>query len=812
METEQINDAEEGIDLKEFILKFKFIWHYVLLSVLITLGIAYFINKYYQPVYSVSTTILLKKEKPLLEMKGLSTFDDLSYQNSLNDETEILKATSITERVLSRLNFNIAYYQKVPFGFLELYKDVQFEIIPDSAFLIPYDVLLKVNFISDSSFLFSTDIENLRLYNPISQEAIKTLPRFKWQKIYKIGKTAYTPEFSFKITNKEGVKRSGLLIGQTYYFTFKSKESLINEYRNYSVSKGSSSNVLYISMKGNNLYKLIDFLNILSSVYLEKSIERKNKSASNTINFIESQLTEISDSLKFSEKKLQDFQSTNKVMDIDFHSMKVFSKLEELQNQKAELIIKDKYFKYLIDYLSKNTNGKDFVAPSSIGIEDGMLTKLMGDLLNLVNEKDEIANSVKKDIPYLTSYTARIDNVKKSVIEYLVNLSNATSLAIKNMDQRIAEISLSAEKLPKTQHQLFNYERIFKLNDAIYTFLLTKRSEIQISKAALIPDNEVINEANPRDAAVIAPNIRKNYLLALMIGLAFPILIMIILEYLSDRVKSIKDIERLTNFTILGHIIRDKSESMIPVIDDPRSLLAESFRSIRTNFQFVTAIKEKQTIVVTSSMMNEGKSYTSLNLAASFALYGKKTVLLYFDLRKPMRNVPFGYSNNEGLSTYLSSNCELDAIILPSVNDNLNIIVPGPVPPNPNELIASDKTKEMLQLLHEKFDYIVIDTPPVGMVADALLLFNYSNVNIFVVRHNYSRKGMIKTIVSTLKKRNIQNVNVVINDLPVTRNKYGYGYGYGYGYNYNYGYGYGYYMNEKRNIFKRILSRFRKKA
>jgi len=173
--------------------------------------------------------------------------------------------------------------------------------------------------------------------------------------------------------------------------------------------------------------------------------------------------------------------------------------------------------------------------------------------------------------------------------------------------------------------------------------------------------------------------------------------------------------------------------------------------------------------------------------------------------------VPFGYSNNEGLSSYLSNNCELESIILPSVHENLHVIVPGPVPPNPNELIASEKTKEMLQLLREKFDYIIIDTPPVGMVADALLLFNYSTVNIFVVRHNYSRKGMIKTIISTLKKRNIQNVNLVVNDLPVTRNKYGYGYGYGYGYNYNYGYGYGYYQNAKRNIFSRFLSKFRKK-
>jgi tyrosine-protein kinase Etk/Wzc len=801
MNIDQLNKNNDSLDLKELIFKYSVLWPYLILSLLVTLSVAYLVNKYSQPIYEVSTTILLKKEKPLIDMKGLSAFDDYNSQASTNDEIQVLRSIELTERVLDRVDFSISYIQKIPFDYRELYNESPFLIIPDSTQPFAYDALLGIKFNSDSTFNFSVHLENTWLLSHSNQIPVKLLNTYHLEKVYKCNELVSTPIGSFRVTPLTSFVKNDLLENK-YFFVIRSKEALINEYRNYSINSSKSVNSLTVSMRGMNIRKMVDFLNALSSVYIEKSIERKLYSANNTIRFIETQLSEISDSLQHSERKLQSFQASNKVMDMNLQATHVYGALDRLQEKRAELVVKQKYIQYLVEYLKKNSDGTDFVAPSAIGIDDGVLKKLMDDLINLLNDKVDLSSAIKKNMPYLSNFDSRIENSKKTVQEYINNLTDATNLAIKSIDQQINDLSDKASDLPKKQQELFGYERVYKLNDAIYTYLLTKRSEIQISKAALIPDNEVVSKAHPRDSYLISPNKQRNYIYAFLIGLIIPILIFIILDFFNEKIRTLKEIEQISDFPILGHVIRDKSLSMVPVIEDPKSLLAESFRSIRTNFQFVASEHQKHVVLITSSMMGEGKSYTSMNLAASFALYNKKVVLLCFDLRKPMKNVPFGHSNEKGLSTYLSGNCDLDSIIQPTIHENLSFVFPGPIPPNPNELIACEKNKELFAKLKETYDYIIIDTPPIGMVADALLLCSFSDVNLYMIRHNYSQKSMIKNVFVTLKKRNVQNINIIVNDLPVMRNKYGYGLGYGY--NYSYGYGYGYYQNEHESFFQKL--------
>ncbi|HEY4787549.1 MAG TPA: polysaccharide biosynthesis tyrosine autokinase, partial [Bacteroidales bacterium] len=396
---------------------------------------------------------------------------------------------------------------------------------------------------------------------------------------------------------------------------------------------------------------------------------------------------------------------------------------------------------------------------------------------------------------------SRINELRQSVLKNIDNLIYASKLSLQDIDKRIDDITKTGNKLPEAQRKLIGYERKFKLNDALYTYLLTKRSETQIAKASYLPDNEVLDEASTDEFRMVYPNTHRNYLIALLLGLGVPAAFLLLREYFNTKVQADEDIEKVTDFPILGHVVRNKETSRSVVTDYPMSLTAESIRAIRTNFQFVAKAQEHNTIVLTSSIKGEGKSFTALNIALSLGLNDKKTVLINFDLRRPRLQDYLGVeSEDKGLSAYLSGNADLDEIILSTKFSNLDAIMAGVIPPNPMELIAGQRTKVLFEELKNRYDYILVDTPPIGMVADALLLLNYSDVNIFIVRQNYTLKKVLAQLMQTLKKRGINNMNIVLNDIRLDH-RYGM---YNYGYAYNYGYGYIDENSPRKKIKKRI--------
>jgi capsular exopolysaccharide synthesis family protein len=798
-------NSDENLDLKELYHKLRFYWKPILFSVIICVCIAFVYNRFTESLFEANASILIKKEKSLLDLDITSPLSAFDNQNYLKNEIEILKSPKITLRALSRLNFGIAYFERIAFVNYELYNNCPFSIIPDSSHLQITDIPFTIKFESDSTFTLEVESKSATMCDVRSQNIVQSEINIIFKKTYSFHDTVEHSYFRFVL--KHNPNNLSDIASRVFKFIMRTQESLLADYRQFKVEDSKYSSVIKISIVGRNVDKTVDFLNALCNAYLEKSVEKKLLSAENTIKFIESQIVDVSDSLRYSEEKLQSFQSTNKVMDIDFHSQQLFNTLEQLQNKKAEQTVKYKYYIYLKEYLGKNTDGRDFVAPSSIGVNDEVLNKLLGELIVTLSERAELAYNVKKDNPVLASYDGRIENTKKTILESVDNMLSAINIEIKETDKRINELSEKAGKLPKTQRELFGFERVFKLNDALYTFLLTKRSETQIAKAALLPDNELVSEAHKRDAILVSPKTLRNLIFGFLIGFIIPILFIYLSDFFNDKIRSNEDIEKIVDFPFLGHILHQDTSDPVPVITHANSLIAESFRSLRANYKFIAPIEEKQTILVTSSMMNEGKSFTSLNLAASFALFGKKVVLVCFDLRKPMLKPPFDIQNKNGLSHFLSGYCALEDIINDSIHENLKVIIPGQVPPNPNELIASEKTTQLFNSLKQQFDLIVIDTPPIGMVADALLLVQFSTQNFFVVRHNFTRFGVFKGVSSALSKRKITNVNVVINDLPLRSSSYGSGYGYGY--NYNYGYAYGYYHKEEQSNWKKFFNYFK---
>ena len=385
---------------------------------------------------------------------------------------------------------------------------------------------------------------------------------------------------------------------------------------------------------------------------------------------------------------------------------------------------------------------------------------------------------------------------------------NNTNVTIEELSNQIAAYEEQIKQLPTTQRAYLGYERKFSLNDELYKFLMQKRAEAQIVMASNSPDNSVIDEARVSRTRKVAPRNMMVYLVCIVLGCGIPAAFIFIKEMFNTKILERSDIEKITKTPIIGQIPytspRDSSSSSTFVIDSPKSPVSEAFRSIRTNIEYIVQGKDKCVFSVIADSPGIGKTYISINMASIYAMYGKKTLLIGMDLRKPRLYQEFGISNKVGVSSYLAGKNYTDEIIHPSGKlPTLDILTAGPVPPNPAELIASERCNKLFEELKERYDYIIVDTPPLLWVTDALLLMKYVDTSVYVVRQAVSNKKAFEVVIKDLEQRGL-SVSLVVNGINYQgaygyRYSYGYGgygYGYGYGYGSGYGYGYGYYDEE----------------
>jgi tyrosine-protein kinase Etk/Wzc len=803
MENYKETIREETFDIKEFIYKMMWHWYLFAIALILSLGIAYFINRISTPIYEVHTSVLMQDEQPSLDAKFSYGLNIPNSSNRIFNEIGILKSYTLTERALKNVDFTIGYYSKDNFTKRELYTDCPIKFFIDSGSPQPLFIEIQVKILSPTTFNIEAEAEQAPIYNFNTNQYVNNVPGYRLKCKGTINQLITQNYFGGRIVPRYSSDFKDY-VGKTYFFTIFNESYLINQYRWFNVTDVKNSSIITISISGNNVNKQVDFLNALTKEYLIKGLEKKNNIADNTIHFIDSQLGEVSDSLSFSEKRLQDYKANNAIMNnIDLQTQQVFSSLENLQNQRAEMVVKNKYFEYIKNYIKDDKDGQYLIVPSSLGIQDPGLSNLINDLANLYNERTEISINVKRDNPMLTSADAKINSIKKKILENIDNLNSATKISIQDIDLRIDKISQRVNKMPETERRLFGYQRKFKLNDALYTFMLTKRSEVQIAKASYLPNNEVLDIARNTEYTPIAPKTKKNYIIALILGLGLPVSFLLLKDFFNDKILVNEDIEAITDYPILGYVIHNKEKTHTVVADYPLSLPSESIRAIRANFQFIGNEKGKNVVLVTSSMMNEGKSFISLNLAISFALNNKKTILINFDMRKPKMQNYLDIENEKGLSLYLSGNASIDDILIKSSFENLDVILAGTIPPNPMELISSKNTHILIEKLKERYDYIILDSPPIGMVADSLILIKYTDVILYIARQGQTLKRVFAQQMQGLKKKEINNINIILNDIQIGRKYQNYAYGYAYTYGYGYVYGE---SDKKKKIKKKIES------
>ena len=767
---------EDVIDLRKLFFKFLSYWHFFAIAIIVALICAWLYNRYVTTRYRVTSTLLIEEDKKGGAAIGtdqlLQGFGLKSGMQNLDNQIQILSSWSLIGRTLDSLAFGTEYYYRGRIKKAALYPKHPITVIQDSFGTLPFDIEFKFTYLGNGNNKFTLDAESNESYT-LHKEAT-------------IGEKIEVKGGSFRI-ECDNYKWFTDNMQLDVYFIIHSRMGLQENYKKRLkvVPATREATIVTLSLDGNNKEMDIDFLDKLAAFFLNYNLDKKNKEANRTIEFIDKQLIGITDSLAITEENLQKFRSKKMVMNLSAQGQVIIDQAMKLENDKARLVIESNYYNYLAEYLSKDNVGEVPIAPATMGITDPGLTKLVMDLAEVQGQY--YSKSLGDKNPMQGQLAQRLKNTKDALKETLNGVKRANDLAMRENRDQIITVNSKAAALPVTERELLGIERKFKLNDVLYTFLLEKKSEAQIQKASNTPDNEIIDPARP-DKKPVSPRTILSYLIAIVAGFGFPFLWIMLADFINYRVRDEEDIIKITDMPIAGHVPHSRLKSPTVVFEEPHSHVAEAFRSLRSRMQFFTKDKKSPVILITSSMPQEGKTFTAINLASAYSLMGKKTVLVGFDLRRPMIYTDFGISNDQGVSTWLIGKDNLNDVIKATNHDNLSIVPSGPIPPNPSELTSSLKTDELLNLLKEKFDYIIIDSPPIGSVSDTFYLAALADTCILIVRLNKTLKNLLEGTVKDLQISDIKSASLVINDIGSEGKGYGYGgkYGYGYGYSYMY--------------------------
>jgi tyrosine-protein kinase Etk/Wzc len=775
---------DEGLDIKRYISLFISNWYWFGISLFIALTIAYGINRYSERMYTVSSTLLIKDDQTGSLNSGTEKIipggDIFKSLQNLNNEIGILKSFRLNDSVLKKLSeFHIIYVKVGKRGFVEsrMYKSSPFKVVYDSLFVQPKNRVVGIEILSDTSYM-------IELNHTVNFKRIKNF-----------GERFSEYGFDFTIIPRfPGNKIVEKNISNRYYFYFIDPSDLANQYRS-KLSVGpivKEASIVSLSVNGFDPVQEADYLNKLMDVYINYGLENKQQTGEQTIKFIDKQVGIISDSLLIAEEKKEKFRQKNQFFDLSSEGSYLQTRLEKAENEKTSYELELKYYKYLSEYLDlKNADGT-IVSPSLVGITDGLLVQLINQLSGQQKEREKLMFNFEANQLAVDFLDRQIDETRRSLVENIKNGMNGINLSIVDSDKKISSVDSLIAKLPAKEREFIKIQRKFDLNNTVYTYLLEKRAESGIAKASNIPDNRVVDYASKYSSGQIKPKIRQNLMLSLILGLFFPIIAISLIDYFNNKVMDKKDIEKRTNVPVIGFISHSATRSDIPVVENPGSSLAESFRAVRTAFKFFSKEKEKLIVAISSTISSEGKTFISINLSAITAMLGKKVLLIGLDLRKPRIDRVFQFENSPGMSSFLSGNCEYPDVIKETQIKNLFYAPSGPIPPNPAELIATENLQKFLMIARKEFDYIIIDTPPVAIVTDALLLNPFVDLNLFIVRQRYSSRDTIGMIDQLYKTERLGNLAIVINDINLT-GYYGYGLRYGYSLGYGYTYGYNYY-------------------
>ena len=729
---------------------------------------------------------------------------DAGYKN-VNNQMIMLGSYDLMSRVVDSLPFlDVEYITQGWFKTRQLYRQTPILIESTRLDARAYAALFQVTFSKDGTLHISSTDESM----PLELTA-------------HYGEPISCPIFDITIWPTELMINSGKL-----YFRFRSHESLVDEFMSRLqlsfVTEGST--VLALSLVSETPQRDCEFIDKLAKIYLLQNLEQKNEVAENSIRFINEQLDNLQESLQVSEGAMTDFRQANKFVDVNSYAGQLMGLISGYDQQKMELRLRETYFDYLINYIHGNIEKDAVIAPTTMGVTEPMLLSLVQQLNDLRIQRGELTD---RNV-YYAKYTKDIENVKTAIEEVVTSMRASLEIEKQDLQARYDEVERSIKMLPEKELQMVAIERNYRIDDNYYTFFLQKRAEAEIQKASNTPDNSIMDKA--RTTAIMNAKAKsKTTSTYLIVGFLIPLILIVLSELLNNKIRSPKDVVKLKMFRLIGTLRHAKNQNPTLVRASPRSSYAEMLRAIRTRIEFVLRRKDKMVICVTSTESGDGKTFLSTNLAALYSMTGKKTLLIDLDLRKPNIHTKLGLENGNGMSNFLIGDCELSDAMVTDTPFGFDFVRAGTIPPNPGELVHSDKLANTISELRQKYDYIIMDTSPIGLVPDAYAIIEHSDMCLFVIRCMQTNKSFCKqTLEQMIEVVNMpEKVQLVLSDIPTEgRHSYGSGYGYGYGgyggYGYGHfgyggygGYGYGYGGNNNKSkrygkIYGKLYGKFAK--
>ena len=769
------DDEEDSLNFNplEWLFTFMHYWYLFVIALAIALGMAMLKNRRWIPTYYSQGTIVIKESSPYGNsassslMQGFSV--DAGYKN-VNNQMIMLGSYDLMSRVVDSLPFlNVEYITQGRFKTRQLYRNTPIVIEYTRLHPRAYEMMFLITSNEDGTMHISSSDESMPLELDVH-----------------FGEPVSCPLFDIKVWPTEMLTSSTRV-----FFRFRTHESLVTEFmgRLQLSFVRDGSTVLALSLVSETPQRDCEFLDKLVDIYLLQNLEQKNKVAENSIRFINEQLENLQASLQVSEGAITDFRQENKFVDVNSYAGQLMGRISEYEQQAMELRLRETYFDYLIKYIHDNIEKDAVIAPTTMGVKEPVLVGLVQQLNDLRIKRGELT---QKNV-YYAKYTKDIENVKLALEEVVTSMRASLEIEKTDLNNRYKDVEKSIRQLPEKELQMVAIERNYRIDENYYTFFRQKRAEAEIQKASNTPDNSVMDRA--RTTAVMNANAKsKTTTIYLVIGLLIPFFLIIISELLNNKIRSPKDVVKLRKFRLIGTLRHAKNQNPTLVRASPRSSYAEMLRSIRTRMEFVLKRKEKMVISISSTESGDGKTFLATNLAALYGLTGKKTLLVDLDLRKPNIHTKLGLENGVGLSNYLVGECELNDAMVKDTPFGFDLLRAGTIPPNPGELIHSDKLTQMMSDLREQYDFVVIDTSPIGLVPDAYAVIEQCDLCLYVIRCMETNKSFCKQTLDQMKEviDNPEKVQIVLSDIP-TEGRHSYGSGYGYGYGGYGGYGYGHY-------------------
>jgi len=771
------NDLSEMSDNPiNLVLKHIHHWKWVVLSVVIALIAGGLFYKRQTPIYTVSATVLMNdKSKNASEIQVLQRMAGGNMNgSSLENEMILIRSKNMMAQVVNELQLHVNISQKFRFRSADLYHRA-----PINVFIDPQ---ISSKILKPLKLQITPSNQGATVEGDYADIEIK-------QKIESFPATITLPFGNLTITRASQAQEWIEPVDLTIVNPLTRAAQLSASIQVTPLVKQNGT-ILRLTITESDIARGTDILNKVVDVYNDNAKTTQNEKGVNTNQFINERLVSIQKELSQVETDVEVFKRDNKLIGLEADGGSAISRVAEVENKLTQFELDRTLLDYVKEYVSSSDN-KYSIIPN-LGISDPAVTTIISEYNQMITSRDRLLRTSGDSNPTVLAVTRDVETMRSSILEGITLARRQIDITEREIKSQMRTYDSKLSEVPRQQRELAEILRQQKIKEGLYIFILEKREENALTMALATPEARIIED--PSVSGLIAPKLPIIMLAALVIGLALPIGIIVVMVLLDVKIHDRHDIESLTKLPIIGelcHVKEAKSNRTVVVSKSSTSAISELLRSVRNNLQYLSGAEDRKVITVTSNLPTEGKSFVAANLAVTFALTGKRVLLLGLDLRNPQLHRLFNHQS-EGMTNYLSGQVDNWQTLVTNLSDysGLDIILAGPIPPNPNELLMSQRLDDMINEMRERYDYIIIDSAPVGVISDTFLLNRVTDTNLFVVRAGYSAKKSIQYVNRIVSEGKLSNLYILANDVNMESNVYRYGrYGYGYGYYGGYGYG-----------------------